>query len=96
MTSVRLATSVVALAAAAVVLHAQDRDNSQFRFRSGLWNRVVDPLVPLFDFEKNDPEVQKLDAAAKTNMGPRLSRLAQRGGADGAERPTGAPASPRK
>jgi Ca-activated chloride channel family protein len=36
MTSVRLATSIVALAAAAVVLHAQDRDNSQFRFRSGI------------------------------------------------------------
>jgi hypothetical protein len=67
-----------------------------FRFRSGLWNRVVDPLVPLFDFEKNDPELQKLDGAAKTHMGPRLSRLAQRGGRDGGERPTGAAASPRE
>jgi len=62
-----------------------------FRFRSGLWNRVVKPLVPLFDFERNDPELQKLDAAAKTHMGPRLSRLAQRRGTDGASLPSDAP-----
>jgi len=62
-----------------------------FRFRSGLWNRVVKPLVPLFDFERNDPELQKLDAAAKTHMGPRLSRLAQRRGTDGASLPSNAP-----
>jgi Peptidogalycan biosysnthesis/recognition len=50
-----------------------------FRFRNGLWNRVVKPLVPLFDFERNDPELQKLGSAAKADMGPRLSRLAERG-----------------
>ena len=55
-----------------------------FRFRGGLWNRLLDPVAPFFDFEKNDPELAKLDAAAKSDMGPRLSRLAQRGGADGA------------
>jgi hypothetical protein len=54
-----------------------------FRFRGGLWNRLLDPVAPFFDFEKNDPELAKLDAAAKSDMGPRLSRLAQRGGADG-------------
>ena len=53
-----------------------------FRFRSGLWNRVFDPLTPLFDFEKNDPELKKLDAGVKAYMGPRLSRLAQRAAGD--------------
>src|SRR4029078_1109955 len=62
-----------------------------FRFRSGLWNRVVKPLVPLFDFERNDPELQKIDAAAKNHMGSRLSRLAQRRGTDGASLPSDAP-----
>jgi predicted N-acyltransferase len=62
-----------------------------FRFRGGLWNRLLNPVAPLFDFEKNDPELQKLDAAAKTYMGPRLSRLAQRGGADGAAGPSQTP-----
>ncbi len=51
-----------------------------FRFRSGLFNRALSPVAPLFDFEKNDPELQKLDPAAKTDMGPRISRLAQRCG----------------
>jgi hypothetical protein len=51
-----------------------------FRFRGGIWNRLLNPVAPLFDFEKNDPELQKLDPAAKTYMGPRLSRLAQRNG----------------
>jgi hypothetical protein len=50
-----------------------------FRFRGGLWNRVFDPVAPLFDFERNDPELKKLDASVKAYMGPRLSRLAQRG-----------------
>jgi Acetyltransferase (GNAT) domain len=54
-----------------------------FRFRSGLWNRVLDPVAPLFDFEKNDPELKKLDAEVKAYMGPRLSRLAQHGAGDG-------------
>ena len=62
-----------------------------FRFRSGLWNRLLNPVAPLFDFEKNDAELQKLDASAKTYMGPRLSRLAQRGGVDGASSPSQPP-----
>jgi hypothetical protein len=49
-----------------------------FRFRGGLWNKALKPVAPLFDFERNDPELQKLDAAAKEYMGPRISRLAQR------------------
>jgi hypothetical protein len=49
-----------------------------FRFRGALWNTVLSPVAPLFDFERNDPELQKLDAGAKTYMGPRISRLAQR------------------
>jgi predicted N-acyltransferase len=52
-----------------------------FRFRSGLLNRMLSPVAPLFDFERNDPELQKLAPAAKAEMGPRLSRLAQRHGA---------------
>jgi hypothetical protein len=51
-----------------------------FRFRSNLLNRMLGPVAPLFDFERNDPELAKLDADAKTHMGPRLSRLAQRNG----------------
>jgi hypothetical protein len=49
-----------------------------FRFRGALPNRVLDPVAPLFDFEKNDPELEKLDPAAKAFMGPRLSRLTLR------------------
>jgi Acetyltransferase (GNAT) domain len=58
-----------------------------FRFRNAFWNRMLDPVAPLFDFERNDPELAKLDAAAKGHMGPRLSRLAQRGGSDGTAQP---------
>ena len=39
---------------------------------------MLSPAAPLFDFERNYPELQKLDAGAKTYMGPRISRLAQR------------------
>jgi hypothetical protein len=46
-----------------------------FRFRGGLWNCMLGPLAPLFDFERNDPELRKLDAGAKGDMGPRISRL---------------------
>jgi hypothetical protein len=46
-----------------------------FRFRGALPNRVLEPVAPLFDFEKNDPELEKLDPAAKAHMGPRISRL---------------------
>jgi len=52
-----------------------------FRFRGGIANRLLSPVAPLFDFEKNDPELQKLDDAAKSYMGPRISRLEQRLGA---------------
>jgi len=51
-----------------------------FRFRGGLWNRVLGPLSPHFDFEKNDPELAKLDPEARAFMGPRHSRIAQRAG----------------
>ena len=49
-----------------------------FRFRGALANTALSPVAPLFDFERNDPELQKLPEAAKTSMGPRISRLAQR------------------
>ena len=49
-----------------------------FRFRLGLWNRLLDPVAPLFDFEKNDPELAKLDPEAKSYMGPRISRVEMR------------------
>ena len=51
-----------------------------FRFRGALANAALSPVAPLFDFERNDPELQKLPEAAKTSMGPRISRLAQRRG----------------
>jgi len=62
-----------------------------FRFRGGLWNRVFDPVARLFDFERNDPELRKLDARVKAYMGPRLSRVAQRGAGNAR---TGATAHP--
>jgi hypothetical protein len=49
-----------------------------FRFRGALANAALSPVAPLFDFERNDPELQKLPETAKTSMGPRISRLAQR------------------
>jgi len=61
-----------------------------FRFRGSLWNHLLNPVAPLFDFERNDPELKKLDTAAKAYMGPRLSRLARRGG-EAAEPDTGKP-----
>ena len=51
-----------------------------FRFRGALANAALSPAAPLFDFERNDPELQKLPEAARTSMGPRISRLAQRPG----------------
>ena len=60
-----------------------------FRFRGSIGNRLLNPVAPLFDFEKNDPELAKLDGSAKTYMGPRLSRLAQRG--NGAPEPPKTP-----
>jgi predicted N-acyltransferase len=62
-----------------------------FRFRNALWNRMLSPVAPLFDFERNDPELAKLDASAKTHMGPRLSRLAQRRGTEATPRPMQTP-----
>ena len=55
-----------------------------FRFRGSLSNRLLSPVAPLFDFERNDPELGKLDPAAKADMGPHLSRMAQRHGPGGA------------
>ncbi len=55
-----------------------------FRFRGGIANRLLSPVAPLFDFERNDPELQKVDAAAKADMGPRISRLEQRLGSQAA------------
>ena len=62
-------------------------------WRGALPNRVLDPVAPLFDFEKNDPELEKLDPAAKAFMGPRLSRLTLRGGPEDAS-PAATPAGP--
>jgi hypothetical protein len=63
-----------------------------FRFRSTLWNHLCGPVAPLFDFERNDPELNKLDAAAKAYMGPRLSRLGGRGGGSAPPTPSSEPA----
>jgi hypothetical protein len=54
-----------------------------FRFRGSLWNKLLSPLAPHFDFENNDPELAKLEEAAKAYMGPRISRLAERAGGSG-------------
>jgi hypothetical protein len=32
-----------------------------FRFRNAVLNRIAGPVAPLFDFERNDPELRKLD-----------------------------------
>ena len=61
-----------------------------FRFRSGLWNRMLNPVAPLFDFEKNDPELaearrrrQDVHGPAPVAAGPaRASPRAQRGHRD--------------
>jgi predicted N-acyltransferase len=36
-----------------------------FRFRNGLINRLCRPLAPLFDFERNDPELARLASEAR-------------------------------
>lgn len=41
-----------------------DRRWLYFRFRNGLFNRLAAPLAPLFDFERNDPELKRIAAAA--------------------------------
>jgi hypothetical protein len=47
-----------------------------YRFRGALINRMVRPFAPLFDFERNDPELQKLDAEPKRELERRTRRLA--------------------
>jgi hypothetical protein len=37
-----------------------------FRFRNRVVNRLVRPLAPLFDFERNDPELRRLNAEASS------------------------------
>jgi Acetyltransferase (GNAT) domain len=64
-----------------------------FRFRGGLPNRLLDPVAPLFDFEKNDPELEKVDPSVKTYMGPRLSRLGRRDGSENFPPAQGTPQS---
>jgi hypothetical protein len=49
-----------------------------FRFRGALANMALSPAAPLFDFERNDPELQKLPEVARISMGPRISRIEQR------------------
>lgn len=44
-----------------------------FRFRRSISNTVFRPLAPLFDFERNDPELQQLFSRQGTNQGPRAS-----------------------
>lgn len=39
-----------------------------FRFRSDLANRLLRPLAPLFDFERNDPELKALKPAQRARM----------------------------
>jgi predicted N-acyltransferase len=49
-----------------------------FRFRGTIANRLLKPAAPLFDFERNDPELQRLDPDVKREMGPRMSSQARR------------------
>lgn len=49
-----------------------------FRFRHAISNAILKPLAPLFDFERNDPELNRLDLDVKANMGPRVSALDRR------------------
>ena len=36
-----------------------------FRFRNPIWNSILSPLASFFDFERNDPELQKLLQSSK-------------------------------
>lgn len=49
-----------------------------FRFRHASANALLKPLAPLFDFERNDPELNRLALDLKSNMGPRCSLLKHR------------------
>jgi hypothetical protein len=51
-----------------------------YRFRADLANRLLRPVAPLFDFERNDPELRKLDPEPKREMELRLSRLTRGSG----------------
>jgi hypothetical protein len=55
-----------------------DRRFLHYRFRGALANRILKPLGPFFDFERNDPELQKLDPEPKREMDRRSARLAAR------------------
>ena len=44
-----------------------------YRFRGAIANRLLKPAAPLFDFERNDPELQRLDVDVKREMGPQMS-----------------------
>ena len=48
-----------------------------FRFRAGATNHLLRPLAPLFDFERNDPELQRLDPEHARAMERRLRRWAR-------------------
>ncbi|MGE3712786.1 MAG: hypothetical protein AB7G35_24340, partial [Hyphomicrobiaceae bacterium] len=37
-----------------------DRRWLYYRFRIGMANRLVKPLGPMFDYERNDPEIKQL------------------------------------
>jgi predicted N-acyltransferase len=56
-----------------------DRRYLHYRFRGGVANRILKPLAPFFDFERNDPELQRLDPEHKREMQRRTARLAQGG-----------------
>jgi hypothetical protein len=53
-----------------------ERRYLHYRFRAGVANRLLRPLAPLFDFERNDPELQRLDPEHTREMERRLNRLA--------------------
>jgi hypothetical protein len=55
-----------------------DRRFLHYRFRGALANRILKPLGPFFDFERNDPELKKLDPEPKREMERRTARLATR------------------
>jgi hypothetical protein len=52
-----------------------DRRWLHFRFRGSLANGALSRLAPVFDFERNDPELQRL-AGAGIDMGPHSARTA--------------------
>src|SRR5262249_18452910 len=49
-----------------------------FRFRNPVWNSILSPLASFFDFERNDPELQRLlqsnDPPVRRGRGDRFPR----------------------